>query len=567
MTYLWEYFKEGEKMKNVEKIKPTGLFTNYIYKAIPLAFDESMSYYETLCGLLSYLKDTVIPALNNNADAIIEVQSLMTQLQDYVDNYFKNLDVQQEINNKLDEMVADGTLDQILTNLFSQITGNMIIADNYATLEEAFIQADKPYGVIYLAPNKTYNVTQPIVLHNNVSIYGNNAKINSTINNDYVITYKDPVSPNNWDLFESYVIENLIVDCNNLSLGAIYIDKFHYGKLSNIKVTQNNGYAFKFKTIYWCTLENLHIKNCNGGGFQICGTAINSGYTGSNQNTFINCSVLDYNKNGNYYGMQIIERSNQNNFNQITLQNSKDNNNDYGYGLYIKNAVNNDFYNLYTENQEIDIYMENADDGSQSQASFYNPYLGIDTPTKCCLYCKDSKANIYNPFYYDNTLKDGYNKSMFVSHHTSGHLSFIHIETDKPVSSTSQNKLLCYYDGTTYTDYKAVAPTSGNFGTVFSKAPYNDNTFNIIFRSTINPLYVDNMKITSDTTNNVLQLYRYGMFGNQNSTYAIQPTLSGNLQQLPSQPVNGLTYFETNNKKLLTYYNGHWYYADGTQYS
>ena len=82
MTYLWEYFKEGEKMKNVKKIKPTGLFTNYIYKAIPLAFDESMSYYETLCGLLSYLKDTVIPALNNNADAIIEVQSLITQLQD-----------------------------------------------------------------------------------------------------------------------------------------------------------------------------------------------------------------------------------------------------------------------------------------------------------------------------------------------------------------------------------------------------------------------------------------------------------------------------------------------------
>ena len=44
-------------MIQVEKIKPTGLFTNYIYKAIPLAFDESMSYYETLSGLVSYLKE------------------------------------------------------------------------------------------------------------------------------------------------------------------------------------------------------------------------------------------------------------------------------------------------------------------------------------------------------------------------------------------------------------------------------------------------------------------------------------------------------------------------------
>ena len=41
----------------IEVIKSgkTGLFTNYIYKAIPLAFDESMSYYEQLCNLVYYL--------------------------------------------------------------------------------------------------------------------------------------------------------------------------------------------------------------------------------------------------------------------------------------------------------------------------------------------------------------------------------------------------------------------------------------------------------------------------------------------------------------------------------
>lgn len=109
-------------MKNVEKIKPTGLFTNYIYKAIPLAFDESMSYYETLCGLLSYLKDTVIPTVNNNADAIIELQNLMEELQNYVNNYFNNLDVQEEINNKLDVMAQDGTLE----NLISKYVNNNV---------------------------------------------------------------------------------------------------------------------------------------------------------------------------------------------------------------------------------------------------------------------------------------------------------------------------------------------------------------------------------------------------------------------------------------------------------
>ena len=93
-------------MNNVEKIKPNGIFTNYIYKAIPLAFDESMSYYETLCGVLSLLK-TQEEVVNNNAD-------LLAELELYVQNYFKNLDVQTEINNKLDEMAENGQLANII---------------------------------------------------------------------------------------------------------------------------------------------------------------------------------------------------------------------------------------------------------------------------------------------------------------------------------------------------------------------------------------------------------------------------------------------------------------------
>ena len=108
---------------NIEKLQPTGIFTNYIFKAIPLAFDESMSYYETLCGLLDYLKNTVIPTVNNNADAIIEYEEKFNELQTFVDTYFDNLDVQQEVNNKLDEMVEDGTLDSLLnTNLTGSLS-------------------------------------------------------------------------------------------------------------------------------------------------------------------------------------------------------------------------------------------------------------------------------------------------------------------------------------------------------------------------------------------------------------------------------------------------------------
>ena len=115
---------------NIQVIKAgkTGLFSNYIFKAIPLAFDESLSYYECLCGLLNYLKEVIIKTLNNNAEAVAELQRLYEELKSYVDNYFTNLDVQEEINNKLDAMVEDGSLQEIIDAYLSLKT--LLVFDN-----------------------------------------------------------------------------------------------------------------------------------------------------------------------------------------------------------------------------------------------------------------------------------------------------------------------------------------------------------------------------------------------------------------------------------------------------
>ena len=81
---------------------------------IPSSYKASMSYEEQLMWLCDYLENTVIPTVNNNTDVTNEVQDLFNQLHDYVENYFTNLDVQQEINNKLDTMAEDGTLISII---------------------------------------------------------------------------------------------------------------------------------------------------------------------------------------------------------------------------------------------------------------------------------------------------------------------------------------------------------------------------------------------------------------------------------------------------------------------
>ena len=83
--------------------------------ALPSTFLESMSYYELLAWFVNYLENTVIPAVNANGEATAELQELFIELKDFVDNYFENLDVQEEINNKLDEMAEQGTLQEIIT--------------------------------------------------------------------------------------------------------------------------------------------------------------------------------------------------------------------------------------------------------------------------------------------------------------------------------------------------------------------------------------------------------------------------------------------------------------------
>lgn len=82
---------------------------------LPTTFVESMSYYEAMAWLVNYLEKTVIPTVNNNAAVTEETQKLFIELKEYVDNYFANLDVQEEIDNKLDDMAEAGTLTELIT--------------------------------------------------------------------------------------------------------------------------------------------------------------------------------------------------------------------------------------------------------------------------------------------------------------------------------------------------------------------------------------------------------------------------------------------------------------------
>lgn len=81
---------------------------------LPTSYLETMTYYEMLVWFTEYMKNTIIPTINNNGLAIKELQDKYIELKNYVDNYFNNLDVQEEINNKLDAMAKSGELTDII---------------------------------------------------------------------------------------------------------------------------------------------------------------------------------------------------------------------------------------------------------------------------------------------------------------------------------------------------------------------------------------------------------------------------------------------------------------------
>lgn len=119
-------------MKMAVDFRPTlngynemGNFRFWCQKVLPQVYDDSLSYYELLCKVVDALNNVILNLNNFNVD-IQNILKAFVELQDYVNNYFESLDVQTEINNKLDVMATDGTLSQIINEqIFNELNNRV----------------------------------------------------------------------------------------------------------------------------------------------------------------------------------------------------------------------------------------------------------------------------------------------------------------------------------------------------------------------------------------------------------------------------------------------------------
>lgn len=106
-------------------------FRFWCQKILPLVYDDSLSYYELLCKVVDYLNKTMEDVDTLEGD-VTGIYNAYNSLQEYVNDYFDNLNVQDEIDNKLDRLVADGTIHDIFNDDVVAILNQGVEARNAA---------------------------------------------------------------------------------------------------------------------------------------------------------------------------------------------------------------------------------------------------------------------------------------------------------------------------------------------------------------------------------------------------------------------------------------------------
>ena len=98
-----------------------GKFKYWCQKVLPLVYDDSLSYYEVLCKLMKHISD-MLDELDKMGNDITNLQALYVELKNYVDHYFDSADFTELVDARLDQMVEDGTFDEIINQeLFGEL--------------------------------------------------------------------------------------------------------------------------------------------------------------------------------------------------------------------------------------------------------------------------------------------------------------------------------------------------------------------------------------------------------------------------------------------------------------
>lgn len=215
-------------------------------RGIPYDFNGTLSLENKFVVLFKTVKEMF--------DAQDELVKSYKALYDFVNNYFDNLDVQEEINKKIDEMSNNGELNNILN---SYVLG-FIFAENFGakgdgvnddtiSLQKAIDEAIKTHKTLMLQSGKIY-LTNQLNINGVICLDLNNATIKSTSEKCLVFSNLQN---------KASFIKNGTIDCNNISTAFYGTFKTIY--ISNISILNPNNIGCDFSNMYEVYMSNCYM--------------------------------------------------------------------------------------------------------------------------------------------------------------------------------------------------------------------------------------------------------------------------------------------------------------------
>lgn len=246
-----------------KKLTPFKWFVLENFPFIEADFD-ALTEWQLFCKMGKEM-NKIIDSVNTSGSQVENLTTAFNELQNYVTNYFNNLDVQEEINNKLNEMAQDGTLAQIVNQYISNCiltfnTVNDMKSSEYAIKNSVcktlgYYNANDEGGSYYIISD----IQEPYSISLNNGLYANFINPNkSDINVKQFGVIGDGITDdyNNLLLLFNYIknIGGTIINNSNILLkSSISIEDF----TANCNLKGNGSFIFDLTAI---AQNGLYIK-------------------------------------------------------------------------------------------------------------------------------------------------------------------------------------------------------------------------------------------------------------------------------------------------------------------
>lgn len=237
---------------DMKNLTPFKLCVLQSFPFIEADFD-AVTNYQLLCKVVEYL-NKIIDNNNKQNDNINQLEQNFITLYDYVNNYFSNLDVQEEINKKIDELITTGEFNSFLSAIY---TPEMFGAKGDGVTDDTeAIQKALAFNNVNISKN--YLITENLVLHSNLKIFGGGTitkkvEFNDSYLNHCIFSCTDS---NNIDINNINLMSNSLAisvhGCSNVNITNLIINSEKYSILiSDSEKNESNG----------ITISNIKLEN------------------------------------------------------------------------------------------------------------------------------------------------------------------------------------------------------------------------------------------------------------------------------------------------------------------